>query len=73
LNRLSSANFCSHTTSCAPSTKAKTACKPFDADRACAKAKAEVFWKAKAKKTKQQIDTEWKAEVLRKLKELSEL
>jgi len=35
--------FDSHATSCAPCTKAKAACKPFDADRAWAKARAEMI------------------------------
>ena len=60
-------------TSCAPCSKAKTACKPFDADRACTKARAEAVQRSKARKTKQKIDAEWKAEVSRKLEELSEL
>jgi len=73
LNHPLSANFCSHTILCTPCTKAKAACKLFDADRACTKAKAEAFWRAKVRKTKQQIDAKWKMEVLRKLEELSEL
>ena len=63
----------SHATSCAPCAKAKTACNPFDAERARAKAKAEVARRSKARKTKQQTDTEWKTEVLRKLDGLSKL
>ena len=63
----------SHTTSCAPCTKAKAACKPFDAKRAQAKAKAEAARRSKARKTKQQTDAEWKTEVLRKLDSLGEL
>jgi len=51
--------------SCASCTKAKAACKPFDVDKVCAKARAEVVWRSKARKTKQQMDMEWKAEVLR--------
>ena len=54
-------------TSCAPCAKAKAACKPFDADRARAKAKAETARRSNARKAKQQTDTEWKAEILRKL------
>jgi len=65
--------FHSHTTSCAPCTKAKAACKPFDTDRARAKARAETIQRSQARKVKQQTDAEWKAEVSRKLEELSEL
>jgi len=60
-------------TSCAPCTKAKAACKPFDADRARAKARAEMIRRSQVRKTKQQTDVEWKVEVSRKLEELSEL
>jgi len=60
-------------TSCAPCAKAKAACKPFDADKACAKARVEVIWRSKARKTKQQMDAKWKVEVWGKLEELSEL
>jgi len=67
------AKFFSHAKSCAPCVKAKAACKPFDADRAWAKARAETIQRSQARKTKQQTDTEWKVEVLRKLEELSEL
>ena len=63
----------SHATSCAPCAKAKAACKPFDAQRAQAKAKAEAVRRSKARKTKQQTDAEWKTEVLRKLDGLGEL
>jgi len=63
----------SHATSCAPCTKAKAACKPFDAKKARAKAKAETARRSKARKTKQQTDAEWKAEVSRKLEDLGEL
>jgi len=73
LNPPFSVNFCSHATSCTPCAKAKVACKPFDTDRAHAKARVKVVLRSKARKTKQQIDTEWKAEVSRKLEELSEL
>ena len=59
--------FCSHATSCAPCAKAKAACKPFDADRARAKAKVETARRFNARKAKQQTDVEWKAEILRKL------
>jgi len=59
--------FCSHATSYAPCAKAKAACKPFDTDRARAKAKAETARRSNARKAKQQTDTEWKAEILRKL------
>jgi len=65
--------FYSHATSCAPCAKAKATCKPFDADRAWAKARAEKIRRSQARKTKQQTDSEWKAEVSRKLEELSEL
>jgi len=67
------AKLYSHATSCAPCAKAKAACKPFDANRARAKAKAETARRSNARKAKQQTDTEWKAEVLRKLDGLSEL
>jgi len=73
LNRSFFANFCSHATSCTPCTKAKAACKSFDVNKACTKAKAEMDWRSRVRKTKQQTDTEWKTEVLRKLEELSEL
>ena len=63
----------SHATSCTPYAKAKATCKPFDAERAQAKAKAEVARRSKARKTKQQTDAEWKTEVLRKLDGLSKL
>ena len=52
------AKFYSHTMSCAPCTKAKAACKPFDADRARRKAKEETARRAQARKTKQQTDVE---------------
>jgi len=65
--------FYSHATSCAPCAKAKAACKSFDADRAWAKARVEVVRRSQARKTKQQTDAEWKAEVSRKLEGLSEL
>jgi len=42
-------------------------------DKAQAKAKAEMARRSKARKIKQQTDTEWKAEVLQKLDELWEL
>jgi len=66
-------NCYSHATSCTPCTKAKTACKPFDVDKAHAKARAETVQRSKARKTKQQMNMEWKTEVLRKLEKLSEL
>jgi len=50
--------FYSHATSCALCAKAKAACKPFDADRAQAKARAETIWRSQARKTKQQTDVE---------------
>jgi len=52
------AKLYSHATSCAPCTKAKATCKPFDADRARAKAKAETVRRSNARKAKQQTDTE---------------
>jgi len=64
---------CNHATSCAPCAKAKAACKPFDVEKAQAKAKVETVQRSKARKTKQKTDAEWKAEVSRKLEELSEL
>jgi len=42
-------------------------------DKAYAKASVEAVWRSKARKTKQQTDAEWKAEVSRKLEDLSEL
>jgi len=42
-------------------------------DKAQAKAKAETARRSNARKVKQQIDTEWKAEILGKLDGLSEL
>ena len=63
----------SHATSCALCAKAKAACKPFDAERVRAKAKAEMARRSKVRKAKQQTDAEWKAEVLRKLDSLGEL
>jgi len=38
--------FYSYAMSCAPCTKAKAACKPFDADRAWAKARVEAVWRS---------------------------
>jgi len=66
-------SFRSHATSCAPCAKAKAACKPFDADKARAKARAETARRSKARRAKQQTNAEWKAEVLRKLDGLGEL
>jgi len=63
----------SHATFCAPCAKAKAACKPFDADKVRAKAKAETVRRSKARKVKQQTDAEWKTEVLQKLEGLDEL
>ena len=40
---LLSANSCSHVTSCALCAKAKAACKPFDMDKAQAKARMETI------------------------------
>jgi len=48
----------SHATSCAPCAKAKAAYKPFDADKAQAKAKVKMTRRSKARKTKQQMDME---------------
>jgi len=48
---------CSHTTSRAPCTKAKAACKPFNMEKTRAKAKAETVRRSKARKTKQKTDT----------------
>jgi len=67
------AKFYNYATSCAPCTRTKAACKPFDTDRAYIKARAEAVWRSKARKTKQKTNTEWKVEVSRKLKKLSEL
>ena len=63
----------SHATSCAPCARAKAACKPFDAERARAKARAETVRRSRARKVKQQTDAEWKSEVSRKLEDLGEL
>jgi len=60
-------------TSCALCAKAKAACKPFDADKAQAKARMEAVQRSQARKTKQQTDMEWKAKISRKLEGLSEL
>jgi len=59
--------------SCASCTKAKAACKPFDADKTCTKARAKVVQRSKTRKTKQQMDAKWKVKVSRKLEDLSEL
>ena len=48
---------CSHATSRAPCTKAKAACKPFNMEKARAKAKTETVQRSKARKTKQKTDT----------------
>jgi len=66
-------NFYSHVTSCTPCAKAKAAYKHFDINKVYVKARAEIVQRLKAKRTKQQMNMEWKAEVLRKLKDLSEL
>ena len=50
--------FYSHATSCALCAKAKAACKPFDADRAWAKARAEMIRRSQARKMKQKTDAE---------------
>jgi len=63
----------SHATSCALCARAKTACKPFDAERAHTKARVETVWRSRARKVKQQTNAEWKAEVSRKLEDLSKL
>lgn len=65
--------FFSHATSCSPCAKAKATCKPFDVDKVQAKARAEVLQRSRARKTKQQMDAEWKLDVARKLDSLSEL
>ena len=65
--------ICSYATSCTSCTKAKAACKPFNTDKAQAKAKAEMVWRSKARRLKQQTDAEQKAEISRKLEELSKL
>jgi len=65
--------FFSHAKSCAPCSKAKAACKPFDADRAQAKARAETIWRSQARKMKQQTDAEWKEQVLEKLGKVDKL
>jgi len=63
----------SYATSCAPCTKAKAACKPFDTDKACTKAKVEIARRSKVWKAKQQMDAEWKVEVSQKLESFDEL
>jgi len=73
LLKLAESFLFSHATSCAPCAKAKAACKPFDSEKARAKAKAEAARRSKARKTKQQTDAEWKTEVLRKLDGLGKL
>jgi len=60
-------------TSCTPCARAKATCKPFNTNRACAKARVEIVWRSRASKAKQQTDAEWKAEILKKLEGLSEL
>ena len=50
--------FLSHAKSCAPCVKAKAASKSFDADRARAKARAEMIQRFQARKTRQQMDAE---------------
>jgi len=60
-------------TSCTPCARAKAACKPFNAERACAKARAKTVWRSKARKAKQQTNAEWKVEVSQKLEGLDEL
>jgi len=66
-------NSYSHAMSCTPCTKAKAACKPFDTDKTHTKTRVEAVWRSKARKTKQQMDMEWKVEVSRKLEDLSKL
>jgi len=46
--------------SCSPCTRAKAACKPFDVDSAQRKATEETARRARARKTKQRTDAEWK-------------
>jgi len=48
----------SHATSCTPCTKAKAACKPFDIEKAQAKAKVETARRSKARKAKQKMNAE---------------
>jgi len=59
--------------SCFPCVKAKAACRPFDADRAWRKVKEETARRAQARKTKQQMDVEWKEQVLEKLGKVDKL
>jgi len=59
--------------SCSSCARAKAACKLFDADGAQRKAKDETARRAQARKTKQQTDTEWKEQVLKKLGKVDEL
>jgi len=59
--------------SCSPYARAKAACKLFDADGAQRKAKDETARRAQARKTKQQTNTEWKEQVLKKLGKVDEL
>jgi len=59
--------------SCSPCARAKAACKLFDADGAQRKAKDETARRAQARKTKQQTNTEWKEQVLKKLGKVDEL
>jgi len=58
---------------CSPCARAKTACRPFDADRAQRKAKEETVRRAQARRTKQQTDAEWKEQVLEKLRKVDDL
>ena len=67
------AEFFSHVTSCAPCTKAKAACKPFDMDGAQKKAKKETVRRVQARKTKQWTDVEWKEQMLEKLGKVDKL
>jgi len=58
---------------CSPYARAKAVCKPFDADGAWRKAKEEMVRRAQARKIKQQMDLEWKEQVLEKLGKVNKL
>jgi len=59
--------------SCSPCTRAKAACKPFDADGAQRKAKEKMVRRAQVRRTKQRTDAEWKEQMLEKLGKVNEL
>jgi len=59
--------------SCSPYTRAKAACKPFDADEAQRKAKEKMVRRAQVRRTKQRTDAEWKEQMLEKLGKINEL